>query len=375
MKVGFDGKRLFNNYTGLGNYSRTLVKNLSEAKLDHQYHLYSPLARKNKDTSYFFNKHNIHIHTAPYKLMGAYWRSCQLASVLQKDKVDLYHGLSHELPIGIRRTNIRSVVTMHDLIFKILPDTYPPIDRYIYEKKFKYSCEVADRVVAISECTKGDLIKFYNIDPSKISVVYQSCSPVFFEETVADTRIVLSQYRMPSEYILYVGSIAERKNIQILLRAYAFLPESLRIPLVLVGDGKQYLESCKKLVRELKIDNSVYWVTDQRDTQHLQTIYRNAQCFVYPSLYEGFGIPIIEALLSKTPVVASSASCLPEAGGPDSLYFDPHNVKELTEQLVNVLTNQALREKMISKGYDFAQKNFSAQATVQNLTSVYKALF
>lgn len=375
MKIGFDAKRLFNNYTGLGNYSRTLVKNLSELYPQERYQLYTPKINPGAETLFFTQQPNIEIIKPNTKLLGSYWRTYQLAEVLDKDQIDLYHGLSHELPVGIKTKSVKTVVTIHDLIFKIYPNTYPWMDRLIYEKKFKYSCEVADHIVAISQCTKNDLVRFYKIDPAKITVAYQSCNPLFFQTPRANKEQVFAKHHIPAEYILYVGAVAERKNIETLLKAYHILPASTRVPLVIVGNGKKYMNTCMRLAKELNIENQIHWITRLHDNAELQVVYQHALCFVYPSFYEGFGIPIIEALLSKTPVVAAKGSCLEEAGGPDSMYFNPKAPNELSNLLSQLLSGKVPVAHVVNKGYDFALQNFSAQITTQKIFSVYKSLF
>jgi glycosyltransferase involved in cell wall biosynthesis len=375
MNIGFDAKRLFNNFTGLGNYSRTLVKNLNLYHNENEYFLYTPKANPTQDNEYFINQENITLRQPKHKLLGSYWRTFELANLLDKDKIDIYHGLSHELPLNIVQSKAKSVVTIHDLIFKIYPETYPKFDRYIYDSKFKYSCQKADTIVAISECTKNDIIKFYGIAPEKIKVIYQSCNPLFFTPSLLDAQTVLAKYNLPAEYLLYVGAIAERKNIITLIKAYSLLKPTDQIPLVLVGSGKEYLEKCKNLAKELKIDHKIIWLNNLWSNSELQIVYQNANCFIYPSVYEGFGIPIIEALLSGTPVVASNTSCLPEAGGSSSLYFDPLNAEQLSSQIATVLNMDSLqKQQIIKQGKDFATQKFNAEATSTEMMQLYQSL-
>jgi len=207
MKIGFDAKRLFNNYTGLGNYSRTLVKNLSELYPQESYQLYTPKIKLGPETDFFTQQPNIETIKPNSKLLGSYWRTFRLSDILEKNQVELYHGLSHELPVGIKNKPIKTVVTIHDLIYKLYPENYPFLDNFIYDSKFRYSCEVANHIVAISECTKKDLVNRFLINPNKISVVYQSCNPLFFEAATAQKEQVFAKHEIPSDNILYVGSV------------------------------------------------------------------------------------------------------------------------------------------------------------------------
>ena len=375
MNLGFDAKRLFNNYTGLGNYSRTLLQNLALQYPSDQYHLYTPEVQTNTETAKFQENSSFKIHTPPRKFLKSFWRSYGLSAHLEEDHIDLYHGLSHELPFGIKSKKYRSIVTIHDLIFKIYPNTCPAVDRAIYDFKFKHSCTSADHIIAISRCTKEDIVRFYNIPSDKISIAYQSCNPLFFNPSTLDKRKILDKYKLPAEYILYVGAITERKNTKTLIQAYSLISKSIRIPLVIVGKGNGYQQECRRLSAALGTEQNIYWISDLSDNQELQVVYLNATCFVYPSVYEGFGIPIVEALLSKIPVIAAETSCLPEAGGPDSLYFDPYKPEDLADKLATVLTDPTLREKMRQQGWVYASQNFSAKATTQHVHRLYQSLF
>lgn len=375
MNIGFDAKRLFNNHTGLGNYSRTLVRNLLKYNHSDYFQLYTTKIHADFANETWINNNQISVHTPQNKLFKSYWRSIYLPRLLKQNKVNLYHGLSHELPLGMNDVQIKSIVTMHDLIFKIYPETYSPIDRYIYDSKFKRSAEQADVVIAISENTKNDLIKYYSLPTQKIKVLYQSCDELFFEKSILNHQDVLAKYGIPPEYILYVGSIMERKNIINLIKAYHLLNPNIQIPLVLVGNGKKYKEECLELINELKLNNKVFIISNLFDNHELKCVYEKSVCFVYPSLYEGFGIPIIEALLSKTIVCTSSTSCMPEAGGKYSLYFDPNNVESISHTLEKALQlSQNERINKISDSFDFAYKTFNSETTSTQLLALYKSL-
>lgn len=374
MRIGFDAKRLYCNFTGLGNYSRTLVKNLKDFYPDNEYHLYTPKVKNNPKTDHFLNNpsYHTHIHKGMFKSL---WRSYGIADQLKKDNIELYHGLSHEIPINLHKTKIKSVLTIHDLIFKIYPHTYSAINRKIYDLKFKYSCIHADKIIAISNSTKNDIIKHYNIPSDKIDVIYQSCDPLFYQsDKNPESGKILKQYNIPSEYLLYVGSVEKRKNLKTLIEAYSILTPNSKIPLVVVGNGKAYKNEMMQLIAAKGLDKLFIWVDNLKDTLHLQTLYRNSMAFIYPSLYEGFGLPIAEALLSKTPVITSKFSSLPEAGGPDSAYIDPTKPEEMADAINKVLTDQGLRNTMVNKGYEYALENFTAEKVTRQVIESYKKI-
>ncbi len=372
MNIGFDAKRLFSNYTGLGNYSRSLVKNLQRIFPENDYCLYAPKLNKSPETAYYFNDKAFSLFE-PNVVLKSWWRSFSMHRQLQKDRLDIYHGLSNELPVNIQKAGVKSVVTIHDLIFKTLPDTFPFIDRQIYNLKFRSSCRKADRIIAISESTKQDIVRFYNVDPQKIDVVYQSCNPLFYEPLTDKYFLkVQKQQNLPEQYLLFVGSVEKRKNIQLIIESYQHLKKEHQLPLLIVGGRRSYTREISALLRKHKIEDKIIWASRLDDNRDLQAIYQHAQALIYPSFYEGFGLPVVEALLSKTPVITSNVSSLPEAAGPHSLTVDPTNAKELAGAVEKVLDSSALQKNMIERGYDYALNNFSPEKTARDTMAVYR---
>lgn len=372
MNIGFDAKRLYTNFTGLGNYSRTLVKNLGIYFPENNYHLYTPHIKSNTETDVFLNNLQFKTHLADTSFKS-YWRSFGITKQLEKHQIDIYHGLSHELPFNIKKSKVKSIVTIHDLIFKVYPTTYSLFDRKMYDLKFKKSCENADRIIAISQNTKKDVVDFYGIDPYKIDVIYQSCNPIYFNQIdeIAANNLI-KELHLPSEYLLFVGSIERRKNLELIIRAYQHLSPSEQLPLVVIGNGKAYKNEMLKLIEQKKLTSKVIWLNKLSNNEHLQYIYHKATALIYPSFYEGFGLPVAEALLCKTPVITSNVSCLPESGGPHSLYVNPHKLEELAQAIKQVLHQSLLRETMKNEGYRYALKTFDAQTVTNQLMECYK---
>lgn len=376
LNIAFDAKRLFNNTTGLGNYSRTLVINLCQHFPANNFTLFSPSIKPNNFNISFIENQSfkkINNKTAFKK----YWRSYGITKSFKQSNIQIYHGLSNELPFNIKKCPTKSVVTIHDLIFEKLPETYPILDRYIYHLKFKKSCENADSIVAISESTKQDIVELYNIEPQKIKVVYQSCDKVFFKddndlENNTDALKAFQQLKLPQQYLLYVGSITPRKNLKTLLETLAILKPSFQIPLVIVGRGKQYKKAMQQLAHQLKINHLLFWLDAIDSNEVLKQIYKNAATLIYPSTYEGFGLPVAEALLCKTPVITGNNSSLKEAGGPNSYYVNVLNKAALKEAMESVLSNNELITTMKLEGYKYAQQNFNPQITSKNVMKVYE---
>ena len=371
MHIGFDAKRAFKNFTGLGNYSRATIAALAEFYPENDYFLYTPRYREHSLLS-FANRENMKICSPEgwTKNFSSLWRSYGVNSSIARDKIQLYHGLVGELPIGLR-SNVRSVVTIHDLIFLRYPEYYKFIDRKIYTRKYKSACCRADLIVAISEQTKRDVIDFYGIDEKKIRLVYQGCDSQFYASvTQSEKQQVCELYHLPQKYVLYVGTIEPRKNLLSLVKALPLLPDDVH--LVAIGKPTNYFAKVQETIAKYKLENRVRFLHSAA-FKHLPAIYQQAQAFCLPSQFEGFGIPVLEALNSQTPVVTSNVSCLPEAGGPNSLYVNPEDEKEIAAALNRILSDEELRKQMIAGGLEYA-KLFREKTIAQNMWSVYKEL-
>jgi glycosyltransferase involved in cell wall biosynthesis len=382
MNIGFDAKRAYHNQTGLGHYSRTLIQSLAAQYPQHHYYLFNP-----KPSSLFqLQQKNItevlpqHFFT---KTVSSLWRLSLVKNDFKKHKIDLYHGLSHELPYGLHKTNIKSVVTIHDLIHERFPHQYKPIDRKMYTAKFRYACKNADKIIAISNQTKEDIVQFYNIQPKKIEVCYQSCNPAFATTVSGDEKQRVKElYQLPDRYFLYVGSVIERKNLLAVCKAIKQLQGEVDIPLVVIGNGSVYLEKVKSYVQEANIADRIIFLTDSlnaktkafQSAQDFPAIYQQAVAMIYPSTFEGFGIPVLEALNSRIPVITSNVSCLPEAGGDAAFYVNPLQPQEIADQMKLILSDKLLVARQVEKGWAHAQ-NFTNQTCAAAVMKVYEHLF
>ena len=345
MRIGFDAKRLFLNNRGLGNYARNLLYGLEKFYPDDEYFLYSPRISNEYVSPVLLNSKNVHAETPEglYRNLSSYWRSYKLGSEAKKNKLDVFHGLAQEIPKDIRKSKAKSVVTIHDMIFLQHPEFYKPIDRWIYFNKVKFAVHNADKVVAISNQTKNDLIETFNLPEDRISVIYQSCNEVFYDKRSAqELQKVKEKWSLPEQYLLYVGALNENKNVLVILEALNNLKGKLDIPLVVVGHGEDYKKKMQEFAMRNKIGRQLVFASETADPSPLElsSFYQMASAFIFPSFYEGFGIPILEARFSGTPVIASNSSCLDEAGGEDSTYFNPKDKDELAENIVKVIDQE-----------------------------------
>ena len=369
LRIGFDAKQLFNNFTGPGNYSRTLLKNLADYFPDNAYFLYTDRVAKNEETYFYLNSAFYSVH-GPKGQPGVLWRNFGIKREMRKHKLQLFHGLDHELPVGLPHLGLKSVVTIHDLSFMRFPSHYPFWKRRIRAARTRHACEQADHIVAISEHTKRELLHFYDLPAEKISVIYQSCHERYMQEKPNKTReAVRKRYQLPASYILSVGSITQRKNLLGVVKALALLPEAERLPLVVVSRGGAYRRVVQTYLESKGLKPWVRFVDVAFDD--LPAVYQSADLFVYPSLYEGFGIPILEALFSQVPVLTSSTSSLPEAGGPGAHLVDPSSPEAIAEGMKRLLTDKPYREELIVNGYAHAQQ-FRGEALTNQMMKLYQ---
>ena len=367
MRIGFDAKRVFYNTSGLGNYSRDTVRLLAEHYPANDYLLYTPRIKNSLNVPL---PGNVQIATpvGGYKYIKNYWRVGPMASRLDKDKIDVFHGLSNELPFGISSGKVASVVSIHDLIFLRYPRFYNRIDRYIYNTKFRNACQQANMVIAISKQTKQDIEHFYKIPERKIQVVYQGCSEIFYHQVSQEERHKIARlYQLPGKFLLSVGTIEKRKNFLSVI--HALKEGNIDIPYVIIGRKTNYLQELQAHVKKYDLRN-VYFIHDV-EFQHLPAIYQMSELFLYPSLFEGFGIPILEALYSAVPVVTSTDGCFTETGGDAAAYVDPGNPAEIAEVIKNVLQDNETRSNMIARGKAHAM-NFRQDKIASQLMNLYK---
>lgn len=374
MRIAFDGKRAIQNFTGLGNYSRLIISLLCQKTPENYYFLYAPKRNESNPRIPQFRAEapllNERYPKGIWNFLKSAWRSWGISRQLQKDNIEIYHGLSGELPFNIKKCkNIKTVVTIHDLIFEHFPQYYKAIDRSIYSYKFRKACEDADKIIAISECTKRDIIKLYSISSQKIKVVYQGCDESFAQTVTNEQKAELKKlYNLPDQYILNVGTVEERKNALLIVKALKYIDD---LPLIIVGGSTPYANLIIQTAKDMGLEKRVR--IERIPFKHLPALYQMASVFAYPSRYEGFGIPILEALTSGTPVVAAKGSCLEEAGGPDSIYIHPDSEDELAEAINSILNSEEKRTEMISQGKEWA-KHFSKENQAEGILSVYNAL-
>lgn len=373
MNIAFDAKRITNNATGLGNYSRFVLEALTEYRPENRYLLYSPSIGRPELYRELLEHRSVQLHT-PHRALaflgGSLWRNYSIPRLVREAKVDLFHGLSNELPLGLYRAQrVGTVVTIHDLAFIRYPQYYKPIDRLLYRRKYGASARAADHVITVSEQTRRDVIDIFGVEEERVTTVYQGCSEHFAQIQPEEVAAARQALRLPQRYMLFVGSIEERKNLLLAVEALAQLQDK-ELHLVAVGRRTPYVQQVLDRARRLGVTSRLH-LLHQVGSTYLPGIYGGAEVFVYPSRFEGFGIPIIEALNAGVPVIGATGSCLEEAGGPTSLYTDPDNADMLASLIDRVLIDISLRRLMIDEGRSYVER-FTPKRIARDLSQVYE---
>lgn len=384
MRIGFDAKRAFCNYRGLGSYSRLLIESLARTMSSEEnasqleLFLMTPkisMSQMQKWPMEQFPKAAIKriMPEGIARLWPEYWRGYSQVECWKRHDLDLFHGLSHDLPWSLNvnsKSKIKTVVTVHDLIFIRQPELYPWWDRPIYTKKVKHSCHVADSIVAISQQAKTDLMEFLNIPPEKIKIIYQAVHPRFYKSENKFQSVAGNSSR---PYFLFVGALEARKNVLRLVQAFSQIADKAKdFQLIIVGKGR-LKKNILDLVDSLSLGDKVILKSEVK-SEDLPPLYQNAFGVVYPSLLEGFGLPIVEAMMSETLVLTSQGSCFPEAGGEAAYYANPLRIDEIAEGMLKMIhLSLSERQERIALGLQHVQR-FHWKNTANELLNHYQSL-
>lgn len=371
MKIGFDGKRAVCNNTGLGNYSRLVIEQLAaSARKGEELFVYTPRMTDNPRLTRIktFPQVRFMVRHPRFMESAAAWRSRGIVRDMRHDAIDLYHGLSNELPLNIAASGIPSVLTMHDVIYRRLPYCYSAIDRLLYDYKYGRSCRAATRIIAISECTKRDIIHYYNVPEEKIDVVYQGCDPQFSRQwSHEESDTLRRRLDLPERYVVQVGTVERRKNLELTVRAMAALPPEIK--LVAIGRDNSYMKRVQAIARKEGVADRVIFM-GAVPFADLPGVYQAAEAIAYPSRYEGFGLPVIEGILSRRPVIAATGSCLEEAGGEGAIYVNPDDVRGMAEALRSVTDGSADTAAMTMRGLRHVAR-FDTAVMADNIHTIY----
>ena len=354
MRIAIDIQSTLGNKTGIGYYTDNLVEQL--LKLD-------------KQNEYFlFNCGGGDLRTHKRVL----WEQFHIPVKSFLDKIDLLHSPGFSPPVLKPR---KLICTVHDLIGMIFPQNLGSVSRFYWSKLLPYAVSRADAIIADSECTKNDIIKYLNVKPENIRVIYLAADDSF--KVVSDISLlsgVRQKYKIPANFILSVGTIEPRKNYDRLIMAFKRLKDTESLPHIMVIAGKKgwAYNGVRELVNKLGIESDVMFL-DYVDDDDLVMLYNASSLFIMPSIYEGFGFPVLEAMACGLPVVASNVSSIPEVVKDAGILVDPYDTDSICEGMLKVLTDSELHEALQAKSIKRAA-SFSWEKTARSVLSEYESL-
>lgn len=295
---------------------------------------------------------------------------------LFKQQGDIYHFFDYIVPPHIRG---KVVTTVHDMTYELYPETMQKTTLERIRKDIHYSVERADKVITISKSTKRDMMSILKIPEEKIEIISPGVDFEKFNKSYTALQIqsVRERYQLPDSYILYMGTLEPRKNIESIIEAFALMKKEAdfrvqEVKLVLAGKKGWLYESIFNRIRQLGIENEVIF-TDFVEEDHKPIIYQLAKAFIFPSIYEGFGIPVLEAMAASVPVITSNVSSLPEVAGGAAFLVPPKDKAKIAEAMYTIITDEDSREQLRLKGLKQAQK-FSWGASAKKLYHIYENL-
>ena len=383
-KIGFDARRAFLNQSGLGNYSREVIRGILAFHPEYKVFLYTP------DTSKLFRdvfkepnvrlkrpkrnrKQRFESTVKPLNPLRAYqWRNIEIVKSIIYGKMDVYHGLSNEMPKQIGHFRGAKVVTIHDVIFKVCPEDYPRFDRYMYNKRTLNAVRMADAIVCPSAFSANSLNMHYAVSPNKIEIIHPSIQSAFYKDAPEQQSIqrFTNQWGIKKNYIICLGDIRPRKNQQKVVEAMSLL-KSLDIQLVLVGrPSGNYIHAIKSFIQQENLEEKIVWLNSV-STHDLPLLFYGAQALVYPSEIEGYGLPIAEAMLCKLPVLTTQDSSMEEIGGNKISYVEANDVQGIADFIQSVVDAPSSFAYSLTKEEHW---HFSAERQAKELNSLYTRL-
>jgi len=376
MIIGIDGNEAnVERRVGVSEFAYELLRNFYELRkngeTEHKFVIYlkkGPLHHMPNEESWF-----------RYKIVrpGPLWTqfALPLALALPLNRPDVFFSPTHYAP---RFARIPRVISIMDLAFLLYPDTFNKDDLYQLVNWTKYSVNKSKKVISISKSTKNDIISRYAQKSDKVKVVYPG---IKFKEVVkenlvkriSEKRKVMKKYNIEGKYLLFVSTLQPRKNLERLIEAFAKIKQNEKnLKLVVVGKKGWKYKEILRAPEKFNVEQEVLFLDFVPD-EDLATLYKNAELFVMPSLYEGFGLPILEAMKNGCPVATSDISSLPEAGGDAAAYFDPKSAEDMASVILSVLGDKKKRSIMIEEGYKQVKK-FSWEKSAKEVLSVLESV-
>lgn len=351
-------------------YILSLLKNFGKLSKDVSFSIYHRSNFNPRLTPPEFENYTVKKISFPF-----FWTQICFAFEIFRAKPDVVWMPMHNAPF-FKRKNLKVVITVHDLAFKIFPEYFPKKDLFKLNLLIGNAVRKADRIIAISEVTKKDILKFFPfIEEEKISVVHHGFDKESFETVVSqeNSEPILKSYKLEAKsYLLYVGAIQPRKDLITLIEAFEKIKEDhTEMKLVLAGAPAWHADGVLKKISQSPYKKDII-VTGTISFDKQPVLYQNASAFVFPSLYEGFGIPVLEAMAAGAPTILADNSSLLEVGGNDACYFKTSDSSDLKEKIEKIITDSEFREALIEKGRDRAKKFSWERCSAQTLDILMK---
>ncbi|AJA46337.1 putative mannosyltransferase [Clostridium pasteurianum DSM 525 = ATCC 6013] len=370
MRIAFDARGI-NWYkgTGIGTYAENLIKNLILIDKLNKYILYWSGENYEK-----FKNNNTIIRMASRRY-HRFFQEYFFPKDIKKDNIDIYHISQNGIGLS-QNINCLKVVTIHDLIPYIMPETVGRGYLLKFLKDMPQIISEADAIITVSEYSKKDILKFFPINPDKVFVTPLAADKIYkpLDKNYCK-KYISKKYNINSPFILYLGGFSARKNVSSLIKSYEKVSKDISkdIKLVICGSKKDDIENLIRMKLNSKISENIIF-TDFIPNEDLPIFYNSCEVFVYPSLYEGFGLPPLEAMSCGTPVITSNTTSIPEVTGNSALLIDPQNIDMLSEKLYKVLTSDLIKKDLSNKGLKRSLE-FSWIKTAQDTLEVYEKIY
>lgn len=371
MRIGIDATALPPQPGGAGSYIIHLIRALASLSSEYQFTIFAHHSGRDLIDSPSSSRMNWVLVPDKSPARRLVWEQVTFPRLVRQSRVGLLHSLHYTRPLFL---SCASVVTFHDMTFFLYPDLHTRSKRIFFPTAIRLSARLADSIIAVSENTKKDAVRLLGIPGDRITAVPLGVGEEFLP--ITDARLledVRLKYSLPQDFILNVGFVEPRKNLTLLLKSYQQLhSQGISLPLVIVGGLGWMYEDVFRQAESLGIKERVYF-TGYVPDRDLPIIYNLARVFVYPSIYEGFGLPPLEAMACGTPVITTAVSSMPEHVGDAGILIPPQDEKALTNALQKLINDSTLQEELSSKGPERASQ-FTWKRTAQETLKVYQSV-
>lgn len=371
MRIGIDARMFSSEFTGIGRYVYELVENLANIDKKNSYVIFMNKEEFEKFEPRSKRIEKVLVNAKHYSLAEqiGFWRT------LKKANLDLMHFTHFNAPILYKKP---SVVTIHDLTLSFYPGKKMNswYHKLAYNLVLKNAVKNAKKIIAVSENTKADLVEMLKTGPGKVTVIYEGVNENFTpKENRGENEEILKKYGITKDFLLYTGVWRGHKNLVNLIKAFSFLKQEeagFEAQLVITGNEDPYYPEVKRTVVELGLEHDVIF-PGMVPEDELVSLYQSAKLYVFPSLYEGFGLPPLEAMRCGTPVVASKTACIPEICGDNALFFDPYDITDMANVIRRVWIDESLQKELREYGLRHSLK-FSWEKMAEKTLELYESI-